>query len=79
MTAEEWIKEKLQKQFLKDCHINPYDAPVILQQYADEVSREVAEDYEHFLYESKEIQTHPESQGKGWRAYQNWKSKQEQL
>lgn len=48
----------------------------LLDKYAQQISRKVAQEYEHFLYESKEIQTHPESQGKGWGAYQDWKSKQ---
>jgi hypothetical protein len=33
-TAEEWIKSKLSKQYIKDCHVNPYDLPKILEEYA---------------------------------------------
>jgi hypothetical protein len=36
--AEEWIKTKLGKQFLKDCYVNPYDLPSILEQYAQQTA-----------------------------------------
>ncbi len=40
VTAEEWLKKKLQRQFLKDCHVNPYDLPQLMESYAEQVAKD---------------------------------------